>query len=83
MDLWKLPAIDPSILSSAKDFAERHVWLPLVDHIRTFFVDPPINIIEYLKPMARLRNESSPSPAPLSGKSIFQIVYGLWVIGVN
>ena len=31
MDLWELPAIDPSILSSAKDFAERHVWLPNPD----------------------------------------------------
>lgn len=31
MDLWELPAIDPSILSSAKEFAERHVWLPSED----------------------------------------------------
>lgn len=31
MDLWELPPIDPSILSSAKDFAERHVWLPNPD----------------------------------------------------
>lgn len=31
MDLWELPAIDPSILSSAKKFAERHVWLPNLD----------------------------------------------------
>lgn len=31
MDLWELPPIDPSSLSSAKDFAERSVWLPIAD----------------------------------------------------
>ncbi len=31
MDLWELPPIDPSILSSANDFAERNDWLPSAD----------------------------------------------------
>lgn len=31
MDLWELPPIDPSILSPAKSFAERPVWLPNAD----------------------------------------------------
>jgi len=28
-------------------------WLPLVDHIRTFFADPPPDIIEYLRTIDR------------------------------
>ena len=31
MDLWELPPIDPSILGSADDFAERNAWLPHSD----------------------------------------------------
>lgn len=31
MDLWELPPIDPSILGSADDFAERYAWLPNPD----------------------------------------------------
>ncbi len=31
MDLWELPPIDPSILGSADDFAERNAWLPEAD----------------------------------------------------
>ena len=31
MDLWELPTIDPSISSSASDFAERSAWLPFAD----------------------------------------------------
>jgi site-specific DNA recombinase len=31
MDLWELPPIDPSKLTSAYDFAERNVWLPSAD----------------------------------------------------
>ena len=30
MDLWELPPIDPSISSSADNFAERNSWLPLL-----------------------------------------------------
>jgi site-specific DNA recombinase len=36
IDLWELPPIDPSKLSPAKGFAERNVWLPVVDELRTF-----------------------------------------------
>lgn len=31
MDLWELPPIDPSIQSSANNFAERNFWLPSAD----------------------------------------------------
>ncbi len=31
MDLWELPPIDPSIVSSANEFAERPIWLPNPD----------------------------------------------------
>ena len=31
MDLWELPPVDPSKLSSTNEFAESNVWLPFTD----------------------------------------------------